>query len=534
MSVPFRPWSSYVAAALAVAAAAAQDSLQLKDGRFVSGPKMSRAPEGIVIHLEAGDVTVPKDLVKAAAASGTKAGADAEPTPEAKKNLAKGLVEFEGKWVRPDVRDAELKKRNAQIQKRLAEAMAHSEWAKHYTSESKYFLFEYTIDPEIMKGWADLMDEYYRVFTSFWKVKRPEGFGKLPVRFHHNQEKFYEVAGVPEGVGGYFRFYPFDQIELQFYYDRNDPDWTMNVMFHEANHYLVFLIDPKFHYPPWLSEGLAEYYGASVWDPKAKKLDVGGLLEGRVAQVQQDVTEGTWRTLDELIQQPHPIGGEYYGWAWTFVHFMMNSKYKNAFHRFVTGLAHDETLQLDTFQGTTIRYAPPAEIANAFKRELRVKDLKEIEKDWHGYIKNLKPSTARGYYVFGRTALMNSPPMPIKARRMLEMAIEKGYDKPLVYLYYARALTMVPTKNAEDKRKNLEAAKAQLEKVVAADPVHPLFRIEYARALDRLARHVRKADPEVERQLKLARELGDCAEGGLWSYDVFQRSQWTPYAGEGD
>ncbi len=37
-------------------------------------------------------------------------------------------------------------------------------------------------------------------------------------------------------------------------------------------------------------------------------------------------------TLQELMSlSPNRFGGLEYGWAWSFVHFMMNSKYKKKF-----------------------------------------------------------------------------------------------------------------------------------------------------------------------------------------------------------
>jgi len=508
---------------------AAQDSLQLKDGRFVSGPKMTRTAAGISIHFDAGDVSVPKDMVKVASVSASDTAAEAE-TPEAQRNREKGLVEFEGRWMRPDARDALLAKRNEEMQKRIAEAMEHSNWAHKYETESKFFAFEYTIDPEIMKYWADLMDGYAANFMNFWRVRQSTSQGKLRVMFHHNPEKFYELTGMPEGVGGFFRFVP--PLELQFYFDRLDEDWTMNVMFHETNHYLLWLVDPHFRWPPWLGEGLAEYYGASVWNKDSKKLDVGGLLEGRVAQVQQDILEDKWVTLQELTTQPHPIGGEYYGWAWTFAHFMLNSKYKDAFRKFVVGLPKDGTLKTtrESFGEYSMVWAPPDQVQSALKRELRVKDLTEIDKQWHGYIKNLKPSSGRGYFTFGRTALFGG--MPIKAKRMFEIALEKGYKTPQVYSYYARALSRVPAKDRNEAEKNVDEARKQYEKVLELDPISPLDRVEYARMLDRLARLRKKPDPEVKKQIDLAIALGKCVEGGMWDRDVFLASSiLKPYEG---
>lgn len=514
------------------AVASAQDSLQLADGRFVSGPRMTRTPHGVVVHCGAGDILVPKDQVKFASVSAREEGMADDTSAEDKAKIAKGLVEFEGRWIRTQQRDAELAKRTQAMAKRIEETIKHNKWSDRYQKDSRYFAFEYTMDPEIMKYWSDLMDGYYSTFTSYWGIRPPAGHKKLSVKFYHDENYYVQVTGAA-GTGGYFRFVP--PIDLNFYYDRLDLDWTLNVMFHECNHYLVWLIAPQYKYPTWVSEGMAEYYGASVWDEKTKKLEVGGLLEGRLANVQQDILEGEWIGLEQLMAIPHAqFGGQYYGWAWTLVHFFMHTGYEKRFRQFFLGLPRDQGLKRERFAPDGLYQMtqhPADQVAIALKRDLRVSDLKALETEWHGYIKNLKPSSGKGYFSFGRTALMNG--MPIKAKRMLEVAIEKGYDAPMVYFYYARALQQVPAKDSAELLVNLREAVKQYDKMLSVDPVNPLFRATYARLLNRIAQHERKADPNVEVQLKLAKELGDVVNGGAQSYEVFLETSWTPYAGEG-
>ena len=114
----------------------------------------------------------------------------------------------------------------------------------------------------------DLFETYFKIFAKEWGVKRGR-LGKLKVCFYHDEDYFRQVSGAGYGVLGYFRFV--DPIELNVYNIRNDKQETLSVIFHEVNHYLVYLIDPKFDYSPWVNEGLAEYYGSSKWDPVKTK-----------------------------------------------------------------------------------------------------------------------------------------------------------------------------------------------------------------------------------------------------------------------
>ncbi len=507
------------------ATSAAQDSMQLTDGRFVTGPKMSRDEHGIVIHLKAGDVRVPSALVKETSVL-DESGNSEELSEADRKKMEKGLVKFEGKWVSKKSRQKLVDKRTKTTAARIAEAMKHSKWNDRYKWESKYFQFQYTIDPDIMKWWGGVMDEYYKVFSKYWGgIKPPSGFGKLDVKFFHNNEYYDQVTGMA-GTGGFFRFVP--PLELDFYYDRLDNDWTLNVMFHETNHYLVWLLSPNYRYPNWLNEGLAEYYGASVWNEKTRKLEVGGLLEGRLAQVQQDIIGDTWVTFDDMMPYPN-IPGNYYGWAWTFVHFMMNSDYEKNFKKLLRGFPkdkHQPRKHLD-YGSWRMSYHEPKEQKEIIKKFLKIKDLDKLQKEWHAYIKTLKPASARGYYQFGRSAINDG--MPIKATKMFEKSLSMGYDSPMVYVNYAKALERRPKKSHTSRIQDYKLAIEQLEKAIELDPVNALFRARYAQSLNSLARYEKKGNPEVEKQRGLASELGDCVNGGYDSYSVFLALDWDVY-----
>jgi hypothetical protein len=71
-------------------------------------------------------------------------------------------------------------------------------------------------------------------------------------------------------------------------------------MFHESNHYLQSLVDPAFWIPHFPGESLAEYYGASSWDPVKKKLTVGLIQEERLCEIQSDIDAGEGMDLVRL------------------------------------------------------------------------------------------------------------------------------------------------------------------------------------------------------------------------------------------
>ena len=110
------------------------------------------------------------------------------------------------------------------------------------------------------------MEAYFKAFAKDWKVRQPKDLGRLKVCFYIDRDDFMQIGGVSGGVLAYFRFVK--PLELNFFYDRLDPALTEQVMYHEANHYLQYLLNPEFNMPHFPGEALAEYYGASVYDPE--------------------------------------------------------------------------------------------------------------------------------------------------------------------------------------------------------------------------------------------------------------------------
>ena len=479
-------WSALLL--LPLVSASAQDSMILTDGRFVDGVKIREAEDAYAIVYEHGEILVPKKMVKECYIESS--GGFEPRTEEEKAKVEKGLVPYAGRWIKKKKRDQILARKKAEREKKYEELKSHSEWRNRYKSGGKNFEFEYTIDPDIFKGLGDLMNTYYKVFMKDWKLRRPSKLGPLKVCFYHDYESFLQVGGVSQGVQGYYRFV--EPRELNFYYNRLDPEYTIEVMFHEACHYLVDLIDLDFSYPHNIGEGLAEYYGASKWDPKKKKMKVGGILEGRLTEVMTDVQGGNMMKLEDYLL--NKLQYRDYTWGWTFVHFMMETpKYSKKFKKFFLGLARDKDVKR-TQQGRRTTVLGP-DFLDAFKRKMRIKDLAKLEQEWHDYIRqDLKLETHRGYEKAARAAMGTG--RRVKAKRYYRKAIENGSTNPSVYLQYA-GMIMGDVK--------IDEVEDLVKKAISFDPLHSDSYVYLARVRDaqgnseeatRIRRLVREMDPE--------------------------------------
>ena len=480
-----------LALALAIAASiTAQESLQLKDGRFVVDKRIEAHPAGAVIHYDNGDVIVPRDAILACTAFDVDAKEAAYP-PEDQAKIEQGLVPFEGRWMKPERRDAILQERRETRQARIEEAKKHRFWRNHYDLETKNFHFEYTIDPEVMQRYADMLEVYYKTFTKEWGIKKPRGFDRLKVCFYHDETTYYQVSGAPQGAIGYFKFV--QPIELNFFYERLDEALTQDVLFHEANHFLTYLIDPEFFYPIWVNESLAEYYGASEWDEDKQEMIIGGLQEGRLAVLQDAIRRDELQDLEELMRLPQgQFNATHYAWGWSFVHFLMSDKKsEKAFKKFFLALARDS--KIDRVQHfSRIKTVEPDVAIDVFKRIMKVDDLAALQAGWHTYVRGMRAASADGYRKAGDMALARG--LPLKAQRYYRTALEMGDTNCMTHFGYGRALYQ--------KSKHAEAAE-EFEKAIAIDPLQGRFWMYLADAKN----HQHTAQPEVDRLRRLALEI---------------------------
>jgi hypothetical protein len=477
--------------ACALASARADDDiLCLKDGRIVVGPKMTRVQGGVELQYKSGKVLVGDDLIQdAVLAEDLKI---APKTDEEKEKTNQGFVHFEGKWLTPKQRDEVIQKRVLDHKKVLEEMRAHGEWRNRYVEDGKYFHFEYTVPKRIFEPYKEAMEAYFAEFAKTWKIAQPKGGFRLPVSFFSDEQSFLQIGGVPKGVLGYFD--P-TRKDLNIFYERHYPGLSEDVMFHEANHYLQSLVEPNFWIPHFPGESMAEYYGASSWDPVKKKFSVGLMQEGRLCQIESDVAGGETMSLVKLVSTEGLF--EHYTWGWSLVHFLMSdSKYAAKFQKFFRALPEAKGVQRQNAGNNGEMYTIRQEdVFTIFQREMGLKDadaVRKMDAEWHDYVTSkLGLVTVYGYERAGLLAKQEK--RPIRATRLLKTAIEKGSKNALVY----KALGQI---YADDGK--LDEAKKTWKKGIELDPLDADLYAAMSRALKR---------PEKEESARLrllALELG--------------------------
>ncbi len=445
------------AAIVFAAVAASADMVQLADGRFVEGVPLQVDGTTLVVKYQNGDVKVPLSMVETYFIEG-----QAPPVPEteeAKAKVAQGLVPWKGKWVKPADRDKAMRKEIEARQTELAEAKKHGEWRNRYIFSSKHFEFESTLPPSMNEHYSRLLDAYFEVFKKDWSINVPKDWGRLRVCIYPTREDFHKIGGVSGGVLAYYRFVP--PRDLNFYNERTDRRMTETVMFHECNHYLVDLFGQGLRYPHWIGEAMAEYYGASTYDPKTRTVKFGQIQEGRLAEVKSDIDAGKTFTLKQYIEEGEHY--EDYYWGWSFVHFMMSTPaYQKKFKQFFVDLARAKDVKRTPWSGGAgFVDVSNEECARVFKDRMGIKDYEALEKEWHAYVEKLEAPGVRGFEEAGKRAYREGR-TKFRAPRLLKEAVDRGTRDPETLVSYARCLNQ--------KGEN-EAAVATVDKAIEIDPL---------------------------------------------------------------
>ncbi|MDA1266996.1 MAG: hypothetical protein O2816_18100 [Planctomycetota bacterium] len=465
-------WTYAATAAMLLAVAAPADTLLTKDGRVIDGPKMERTADTVVIHFENGKVTVPMELVKDVFLE-----SDTEELPKGERRR--------------------IEKQLEEDRARVLESQLHKEWRNRYEVKTKNFIWQYTLPDHIGQALQTRFETYFDHFKKLWRIKinkRDPRFtdARLPVNFYRTAAQYQQVAGASPGALAFYRFVK--PVDLNAFYDRIDPEGTEMVLYHELSHHMQHLVEENFTYPHWPGEGVAEYYGASLYREDKKKLDIGLSQDGRLAEVKNDVSLDKYLSVREIVTKPAYTD---YTWGWALVHFFKSDpKMSKAFDTYFLGLARDRGVKRVPYAFGFMTVEGEESLRFLLEcLDLQPEDLPDLDQRFHDYVMNtLKFESALAKEKAAISAMRTGK--RLRAERLFKEALEEGELTANGYYQYA---TMV---RWSDKGK----AKSMFRKAIEVDPLVGTFYYDLGRLLEdddadeskRLKALALELDPEVD------------------------------------
>jgi len=480
---------------LIFAAHANADMLVLLDGRVIEECKIRKAGESedaYFIIFPHGRLKIEADRIKEIFIESSE---DYIPRNEfEREQIGKGLVLFEGLWRTKKKRDALIEERRKQSRERLERVSRHLEWENAWEREKPDFKVVTNTSPELLEYYTEVFESFYGAFMKRWggSCSKSDKQSKPTISIYRSRLQ-YLMAGAASAMDGFFDA---ETGELKLYHDSADPRSTLDVLFHEGTHLLVHQLRPDFIFPIWVNEGLAEYYGASVVD-ESRNVAVGGLQEGRLAELRYALSEGKYIPLEKVLLTPQVQFGQlHYAEAWCLVHFLLShERYKAKFSGFVSALATGTDLQAQKGDAGAASTVSLWHTLRFFKDRLGIVSLSPLNREFLEYVYYGLPEVgARGYVASARNKIRNKNNEEGLAD--LETALRLGSKDPNCFLYKARIYAV---------EGRIEEAAVAYMHTIEMDPLNPDYHHEAGQAL-------RSSEDEIMmreglRQLYLATEI---------------------------
>ncbi|HSU66334.1 MAG TPA: DUF1570 domain-containing protein [Tepidisphaeraceae bacterium] len=203
---------------------------------------------------------------------------------------------------------------------------------------SKYYLIHSDLPAEDVKEAVIRMNHMAEEYHA-----RTQGFSgdireKLPFYLFRTPVEYYEAGGLP-GTAGVF-MQRGDSSKLMAIAGDQTNGTTWHVVQHEGFHQFAHAVI-RGELPPWVNEGIAEYFGESLFTGDG--FVTGVIPPSRLKRVQAEIAGNRLKSVKDMMLTSHEQWNmemqiENYDQAWSMVHFLAqgeNGRYQDAFVNFM-------------------------------------------------------------------------------------------------------------------------------------------------------------------------------------------------------
>jgi hypothetical protein len=214
--------------------------------------------------------------------------------------------------------------------------------------ETRYYVVYSDLEPEDVKDVAlrmtKMAEEYYERTKTFSGVIRQ----KFPFYLFKDAEDYY-AAGAPVGSAGVFMVRGHDARLMAIAGERGGGS-SAHVVQHEGFHQFAHAVIGG-DIPTWVNEGLAEYFGESVFTGDG--FVTGVIPPNRMKRVQEKIRGKQFRSIKDMMLLSHAqwnsgLSTNNYDQAWSMVHFLAhgdNGAYQKAFSNFMNDIGRRKPWQ---------------------------------------------------------------------------------------------------------------------------------------------------------------------------------------------
>lgn len=204
---------------------------------------------------------------------------------------------------------------------------------------SKYYTIHTDLDTDDVKEAVIRMTRMAEEYHA-----RTQGFSgdireRLPFFLFKNPIEYYQAGGLP-GTAGVFMRSGDGSSKLMAIAGDQTNGTTWHVVQHEGFHQFAHAVI-RGELPPWVNEGIAEYFGESLFTGDG--FVTGVIPPSRLRRVQEEIKANRLKSIKDMMLTSHEQWNsemqiENYDEAWAMVHFLAqgeNGKYQDAFVTFM-------------------------------------------------------------------------------------------------------------------------------------------------------------------------------------------------------
>lgn len=325
---------------------------------------------------------------------------------------------------------------------------------------TKYYIIHSDLDTEDVKEAVIRMTKMAEEYHA-----RTQGFsGELrerqPFYLFRTPEEYYDAGGLPGSAGVFITDNNGSRLMAIAGDQTNGTTW--HVVQHEGFHQFAHAVI-RGELPPWVNEGIAEYFGESLFTGDA--FVTGIVPPWRLKRLQEEINAGRLKSVKQMMLLS---GGawnaqmkiENYDQAWSMVHFLAhgeNGRYQDAFVNFMRLIGRGLQWQqawLQTFGSAA-----------------------DFEQHWKDYWLNQPPNPTRDLYAQAATAIFTS----FLARAQAQKQTFDSFDAFLADAKDGRVKTgqtiddWLPPKLLEDAARSADNAPFQWK--IEPNPATKTFRL---------------------------------------------------------